>query len=99
MQAPRAVDARTRQLVEAPCRVATAGAVSPVEDAAQERAQASFNPDELAAFLHDGEDKLARRWGGGSARRRRCRRRLPPPPRSAYLVTVCYPARPWDPQG
>lgn len=59
--AGRQVDARTRQLVEQPCRVTMAGYVNPMEDAAAERRKASFNPDELAAFLHGGEDKLARR--------------------------------------
>lgn len=62
--AGRQVDARTRQLVEQPCRVTMAGYVNPMEDAAAERRKASFNPDELAAFLHGGEDKLARRWAG-----------------------------------
>lgn len=59
----RQVDARARQLVEQPCRVTMAGYVNPMEDAAAERRKSTFNPDELAAFLHGGEDKLARRWG------------------------------------
>ncbi len=59
------MDARTRQLVEQPCRVTMAGYVNPMEDAAAERRKSTFNPDELAAFLHGGEDKLARRWGAG----------------------------------
>ena len=57
------MDARARQRVEQPCRVTRAGTVNPMEDAAAERRKSTFNPDELAAFLHGGEDKLARRWG------------------------------------
>ena len=60
--ASRAVDARTRALVEGPCAVTMAGAASPVEDAAAERRRATFDSEELARFLHGGEDKLARRW-------------------------------------
>ena len=75
MAAQRAVDARTRALVEAPCRVTMAGAVSPMEDAARERSRATFDPTELATFLHNGEDNLARRWEAPPP---------PPPPAAAY---------------
>lgn len=37
------------------------GAANPMEDAAAERRKATFSSDELAAFLHDGADKLQRR--------------------------------------
>lgn len=74
----RQVDARTRQLVQAPCQVTMRGHVNPMEDAAAERRRATFNPDELAAFLHGGEDKLARRWA-------RSWRRWQEPPRRQLL--------------
>ena len=63
----RQVDARTRALVQAPCQVTMRGHVNPMEDAAAERRRATFNPDELAAFLHGGEDKMARRWAVAGA--------------------------------
>ncbi|EFN54271.1 hypothetical protein CHLNCDRAFT_36152 [Chlorella variabilis] len=58
---PRPVDARDKQLIEAPCREVLLGAISPMDDAARERARSTFDSNELAAFLHDGEDKLQRR--------------------------------------
>ena len=54
-------DPRTRAILEAPVRVVMTGAANPMEDAAAERRKATFSSDELAAFLHDGEDKLQRR--------------------------------------
>ena len=57
---PHHVDSRSRQLVEHPARVVLTGAKNPMEDAAAERRKATFNSDELAAFLHDGQDKLQR---------------------------------------
>lgn len=62
---PRPVDARDKQLIEAPCREVLLGAISPMDDAARERARSTFDSNELAAFLHDGEDKLQRRCGVG----------------------------------
>ena len=55
------VDAATRRLVEQPSRVVLQGYKSPMQDAAAERGQATFDSEELAAFLHEGEDKLLRR--------------------------------------
>lgn len=54
-------DAATRELVAGPSRVTMQGAANPMEDAAAERRKATFSSDELAAFLHDGADKLQRR--------------------------------------
>lgn len=56
-------DAKTKSLIEGPCRDVLKGARDPVEDAAAERRKATFSSDELAVFLHDGEDKLKRRCG------------------------------------
>ena len=58
---PHTVDPRSRELVEGPSRVVLTGAVNPMADAAAERRRATFNSDELAAFLHDGKDNLKRR--------------------------------------
>ena len=74
----RSIDARTRALVEAPCRVTMQGAANPVEDAKNERRKATFDSEEVARFLHGGEDKLARRWAGQRLGRWRCRRLVPP---------------------
>ena len=66
---PHTVDARSRELVEGPSRVVLSGAVNPMADAAAERRRATFNSEELAAFLHDGKDNLKRRcWGWWGAR-------------------------------
>lgn len=54
-------DSATRELVAAPCRVAMMGASNPMEDAAAERRKSTFDSEEIAAFLHDGADKLQRR--------------------------------------
>ena len=61
MSLPQRPDEATRRLVDPACRVTLAGAANPVDDAAAERLKATFDSEELAAFLHDGVDKLQRR--------------------------------------
>lgn len=58
---PRSVDERTRRIVEDASRMVVAAATDPRQDAAAERAGASFDSRELAAFVNDGADKLQRR--------------------------------------
>lgn len=55
------VDARTRELVARAAKPILDVQSDPKEDARMERAKASFNSDELSAFMNDGEDKLRRR--------------------------------------
>jgi hypothetical protein len=55
-------DSSTKVLIEGPCRDVLKGARDPVEDAAAERRKATFSSEELAVFLHDGEDNLKRRY-------------------------------------
>ncbi|KAL4854889.1 Peroxisomal acyl-coenzyme A oxidase 1 [Chlorella vulgaris] len=54
-------DPSTAQLLEAPCRTVMRGSTSPMEDAAAERRKATFDSEELAAFLAEGKDNLLRR--------------------------------------
>jgi hypothetical protein len=54
-------DARTKQLLEGPVAEVMQNYVNPMEDAARERGKATFSSDEIAVFLHDGEDKLQRK--------------------------------------
>ncbi|GAB4820390.1 hypothetical protein N2152v2_007436 [Parachlorella kessleri] len=55
------VDDRTKALVEQPSRVVLQGARDPRDDAAAERQKATFDPQELAAYMNDGLDKLQRK--------------------------------------
>jgi hypothetical protein len=52
---------RSRELVAQASKLVLAGASDPKEDARLERARASFNSDELAAFMNDGQEKLQQR--------------------------------------
>jgi len=56
-----ASDARARELVAHASKVIVAMQSNPKEDARMERAKASFNSNELAAYMNDGEDRLHRR--------------------------------------
>ena len=55
------VDDRTKALVEQPSRVVLQGSRDPRDDAAAERQKATFDPQELAAYMNDGLDKLQRK--------------------------------------
>lgn len=57
----RRIDGRSRALVAQAAGPIIATTTDPKEDARQERAKATFNSQELAAFINDGEDKLHRR--------------------------------------
>lgn len=50
-----------RELVAQASKIVLAGASDPKEDARLERARATFNSDELAAFMNDGQEKLQQR--------------------------------------
>jgi acyl-CoA oxidase len=54
-------DPRARELVAQASKMVLAVASDPKEDARLERAKASFDADELAAFMAGGQDKLDRR--------------------------------------
>ena len=52
---------RSRELVAQASKFVLAAASDPKEDASLERARATFNSDELAAFMNDGIEKLQQR--------------------------------------
>ena len=56
-----APDARTKELVAQASQLILQVASDPKEDARLERAKASFNVDELAAYMAGGKDALERR--------------------------------------
>ena len=78
------LDPRAAGLVSAAAATA-ASPENPREDARRERLQATFDSEEVAAWLHDGADNLRRKCvaaGGGKAvvERRRARGLAPHPP-------------------
>lgn len=57
----RNTEGYTRELIQRSSKVILEAATDPRDDAMAERARASFNPDEIAAFLAGGIDKIHRR--------------------------------------
>ena len=55
------VDNRQRELVAQASNIILRTHTDPQEDARNERAKATFDSDELAAFMNDGADKLLQR--------------------------------------
>lgn len=56
------VDRRTAQLVAEAARLVESSSSNPVQDAANERARATFDASELAAFMNGGTERIQRRW-------------------------------------
>ena len=68
MAPSRTVDERTKALVAPVSAAVQSACADPKQDAANERSQASFNPEELAVLMQGGQSKAdlkcAERRGG-----------------------------------